>query len=195
MTENGGKRRDRAVRERILYFLTPSKLIKSRGPLCALISSFVLWIAVPGGGTTGEGLGIAPVARNKLNVFNAAPVSRISTLRGSLEPGRLKSPPPYVKTGVLIVHRSQDIPSKPVTAPLIVSSCPKYCSGGTTGTAAGMEIAVWPACTRVDVWMWASARDPNTAPTMNDPNASAVLLITSPSDGASNCSEWAYHWK
>src|SRR5260221_9773449 len=188
----------------VSYFFAPSKLTRSRGLLCALISSVALWIAVPREGAWGSGfgLGIAPTMRSKLNVFWAAPVSTSPTLRGNLEPGRLKAPPPYVKTGTATVHRSQEKPSSCCRLPPTMLSTPKYCSGGTTGIAAGIDMlesgrvgacGAWDACTHVDVWMSESAKDPHIAPTMNDPNASTVLLIRSPQEGDLNCSDWAYH--
>src|SRR6267154_878462 len=194
------KHRDKAAGW-VSYFLTPSKLTKSKGLLCALISSIVFWIAFPGGGATGAGFGIAPVIRNRLNVFWAAPVKLISTFRGTLEPGSLKAPPPYVKTGTAIVHRSQEKPSSCCTAPPTVEPSPKNCNGGTTGTAPGIEITeggawawggCWNACTRVDVWTSEKASNPQRIPTINDPNATVTLFIHSPST-ESNCSEWIYH--
>ena len=37
-------------------------------------------------------------------------------------------------------------------------------------------------------------RNMQSAPTMNDPNASVTLLMTPPIDGNSNCAEWVYHY-
>src|SRR5438874_11009947 len=138
----------------VSYFLTPSILTSVIVLGCALISSSAFWTALPGGVTRGSGLGlgIAPVALNKLNVLSAAPVKRISTFRGTRELARLKAPPPYVKAPTATVHPSHEYPSNCCTAAVKVSPCPENCIGGTTGTAAGMEIPPpWDACTKVDV--------------------------------------------
>lgn len=189
-------------RDRASYFLTFSKLTKAICG-CALISISACMIWPPGRGTgRGFGTGSIPVARIKANVLPAAPVKTMGTPFGSIAMGMLTEPPPYVKRrGVSVQLPSHEKPSSCCTLPPIVSPCPKYTNGGTTGIAAGMEMVeegnvgggCWAACTRVDVWMQESNKYMAQAPTINDPNASAILFITRPPNVTSNCVDWNYH--
>jgi hypothetical protein len=192
--------RDRAARL-LDYFAKPSRLMKVTGFGCALICSCAFWIMLPGGGATGRGgaigVGIAPVNRNKLSVLSAAPVRIIGIPDGIRVSEKLKAPPPYTSAEAVIKQSLHAMPSICCRSPLISIPDTGNCSGGTIGTAFGKVIVdggnCWSACTRVDVWMDESAIDPNIAPTINDPNARAILVIKPPSNGNSNCSEWTYN--
>jgi hypothetical protein len=187
----------------VSYFLTPSKLTRAIcGWAVISMSACMTWPPGIGTGAGRFGAGSIPVTRISSTVFAAAPVKMTGTPLGIMAVGNRKAPPPYVKTrGLILQSPSHEKPSSCCTLPPIVSPLPKYCNGGTTGIAAGMEIVdggsvgggCWAACTRVDVWMPESSKDMQQAPTINDPKASVIFLITPPSEGNSNCAEWAYH--
>jgi hypothetical protein len=175
------------------HFLNPAKLTKSAVP-CVLISIVAVCIGGCGLLCFGGGLGIAPKNRNMFSVFNAAPF-RVTVFDLIMHFSQLNAPPPYDMTDALIVHPSQSIPSRGWSAPTMSPPIKRTARGGTVGSAAATRRVGCCSCARVDVWMNKDVADETQAPTINDPNASATLVISSPSKSfQGNCTRWVYHY-
>lgn len=177
----------------VSYFFTPSKLTRVKlfwafSSSVALIVGGCFW-GCGGGARAGK----APSALSRFIVFRAAPFNSIGTLRRTWALLNRNAPPAYVNRSAAKTQPSQPIPSNGWTPPKIPPPWSGGPRGGTTGSAPEMSTFTWPACTRVDVWMSEDAMNAEEAPTINDPNASATLIITPPLKGKSNCVEWVYH--
>jgi len=188
----------------ITRHFNPSKLTQLIGLLVIALSAIMLGLLGGCIGLGAGGLGTTPIKRSMLNVFRAAPFNwicgEVERMAHSLH---LKAPPAYVKTPALIPHFSQSIPSSGWTSLVNVLPSRRIASGKTSGSRAQKDApeawipditTPWDACTRVDIWMSKSPKDATQTPTINDPDASATLVITPPSKRKSgNCTEWLYH--
>jgi hypothetical protein len=130
-------------------------------------------------------------------VFAAAPKSFSLIDPENLAFSNLNAPPPYSKVTSSKVFPSVFKPSSATLPCNMLLPMKLGCMGGTDGTALGVT-PIWAkaGCTTVDVWL-PDNRSINTAPTINDPNASITLDITPPSrcsqNKDSNCVIYRYH--
>jgi hypothetical protein len=184
--------RDRAVQ----CLFRPSALTRVTLLPALSSSSFFLFLflgVVLGAGCWG--LGNAPSTLSRFIVFSAAPFNSIGRLARTWALLSRYAPPAYVNRDGASTQPSQLIPSNGWMPPSITPPRIMPRRGGTTGSAPATTTPPWPACTHVDVWMSESATNAQQAPTINDPNASATLVITPPSGKKSNCTEWSYYTK
>lgn len=156
-------------------------------------------------------IGVFAWQGNRLNawrnpiVFKAGPTNCKLMFPPILLAGRAYAPPPYFKVTLSNSQLKHSRPSKSIG--MLAYREPSSLfpdNGGMIGTnglrwagagaAWGGADFVWAkaGCRTVDVWF--PKKNMQSAPNMNDPNATVTIRITPPSDRNSSCTNWRTHY-
>lgn len=146
----------------------------------------------------------------RITVLSAAPLSSTRSAL-SIQASQLYAPPAYEITSASMTQPSQLSPSSgwsPTLASIFMPPIWRGLSAGTLGSAPTVYMptpgpragggdgtaGVAGACAKITVWL-PKASDPSKSPTVNDPNAKAILDIAPPPPGkAGNCSVLEYRY-
>lgn len=169
---------------------------------------------VGGGAGAASGQSPYPNMFQKASVLAAAPTSSTCVFPPNLARTSWNAPPPYRMWELMNISPVERIPSSSYnTPPSMLFSLNTRDKGGTTGTyglvpagatgdgddvdfAGDSWAKATSGCTKVEMWFPFPKSDMQTAPTMNDPNATITVRITPPSSGnAGNCVVRKNHYR